>query len=767
MVSLQVESQKQLEELQGQFEQIHSYNTELEIEIRTMKDKFRDLTTSQKYAIARGLFGVSDTVDSREHIGVEEFEQTEITKANDAELEAMEQFERVWKMPDEDYDDENEVVPVPVPIPTAMSGGYDDSMSTIDPDGDRECAPLESASRDAAFNSAARKRSSGRTSSENDIENDRSMDRTLTSVGQKDSKHDASTTRDVRSLAASGVLPSSPESNGVSIYEDQEWKEMPSTRTRSDAAELSKAAPPSPLADDPSRIEWFLNSCDSSEEEDDDDPEKILEITKRALAMAANVDEDGEDQNGDGKQENQYDKENKERKVQSTKSIPAPAKNNPTEPSPSEEDPSRIEWFLNNCDGAEEASEEEDPDKILAIATRALAINPLYKQDSNIDVASQQDDFEEEDDDDESESDSSDAIFKKKDAKDLRSMIKEDDLAALEARASLMAESLKTKLMDSPLADLSGDSESVKGAGKDRDSPKSFDLDISKIGSEDGDTTRNFVVMSDSILGESPPRNGTDKRDFSGDPLLVPNSRDDSNDSDSKSSGPPARAPSGESSAANVITRGVAESSSSSSPTGSLGYSTQNAGEPSQGDRRGMRESQKPDYSYFGEDDRSFPDVPPGEVGYDFRGPSPSKKLPAPKTLQFKADESFVGRDVSTTNKSYSLSDWSAVGNTASLLQDWSDSPSNSSLGDSYAESTSSLEATTRASALDTPLANEIDNLVAQFDWDGVKLAAEKIETSIVDDSHNLSIQEKRRKKRELEAWRTSISRSYTKSPEH
>jgi hypothetical protein len=67
---------------------------------------------------------------------------------------------------------------------------------------------------------------------------------------------------------------------------------------------------------------------------------------------------------------------------------------------------------------------------------------------------------------------------------------------------------------------------------------------------------------------------------------------------------------------------------------------------------------------------------------------------------------------------------------------------------------------------LDTPLANELDKLVSKLDWDGVKVAAEKFETSI-DDQVNLSaIEEKRKKKRELELWRASISKSLTKAPD-
>jgi hypothetical protein len=55
------------------------------------------------------------------------------------------------------------------------------------------------------------------------------------------------------------------------------------------------------------------------------------------------------------------------------------------------------------------------------------------------------------------------------------------------------------------------------------------------------------------------------------------------------------------------------------------------------------------------------------------------------------------------------------------------------------------MEATMRASALDTPFAKKIDNLVAKKDWDGLQLASKSYEPSAV-------IDEKKRRKRELEA---------------
>ena len=618
------------------------------------------MTKSQKHAVAQGLFGVSDTIDSREQVGFEDFDQTGVTKANDAELEAMEQFERVWKMPDEDYEDDNEVSHGGISS-SAFPNGLD-STSTFDADG------VANADEEATPTAAA--------------------------TGVFLVSRDSSRTRDMTTLSTSEALPASPDSKGIFVYEDRESKDL--------STPMSK--PSSSREEDPSRIEWFLNSCGDSEDESEGDPEKIMEITNRSLAMAA-------------------------------------------------------------TDGVEGSNSRDGRHQVVATASnRARVTNQLYEHEANVEVASMQDDFTSE-----SESESSEVMFKRKDEKELKSMIRHDDLSALEEKANQLAESLKMKLMNSQLASLSGESESMWSGSKDKGTtPRGLnDLDISKITQEDADTTRSFVVMSDSILVESPARNmigngyHSNSRNCSTHGYLGEDQRQPpqriyySNDGDSSSS---RRRRAGESSAANFAMREGNESPSSSSPTGSI---TQNAGEPSEGDRR------MPNTRNYGERYGRFPGVEPGEAGYDSQGKSQSKTLPAPKTLQFRTDESFNDRQKeSSVNKSFSIADWSAVGNTASILQDWSDSHSASSYADSYAESCSSLEATTRASALDTPLANEIDKLVANLDWDGVKTAASKFETSAGEGTPNLSIQEKRRKKRELEAWRTSISRSFSKDPE-
>jgi hypothetical protein len=121
------------------------------------------------------------------------------------------------------------------------------------------------------------------------------------------------------------------------------------------------------------------------------------------------------------------------------------------------------------------------------------------------------------------------------------------------------------------------------------------------------------------------------------------------------------------------------------------------------------------------------------------------------------------------TSSSSVLGDWLAVGATASMLADWSDSQSCSSRTDTL--SASSMDATRQASALDTPFASELDKLVGSLDWDGVRLAAERFESTEEDQTPHEEekppldvLEEIRQRKRELESWRESIKKSISKS---
>ncbi|CAJ1924532.1 unnamed protein product [Cylindrotheca closterium] len=122
--------------------------------------------------------------------------------------------------------------------------------------------------------------------------------------------------------------------------------------------------------------------------------------------------------------------------------------------------------------------------------------------------------------------------------------------------------------------------------------------------------------------------------------------------------------------------------------------------------------------------------------------------------VSFKPDTQFNAAAQETVPTPYNMGEWSAVGVTGGVLVDMSDTSSYSS-NTSSAQSATSMEATMRASALDTPFAKEIDNLVAKKDWDGLQLVAKSYEPSS-------AIDEKKRRKRELEASfaKTAISRT-------
>jgi hypothetical protein len=142
------------------------------------------------------------------------------------------------------------------------------------------------------------------------------------------------------------------------------------------------------------------------------------------------------------------------------------------------------------------------------------------------------------------------------------------------------------------------------------------------------------------------------------------------------------------------------------------------------------------------------------------------------KAIERGQEQSKLAQPKSPTNGTSSSSvmeDWSAVGVTASMLADWSDSQSCSSRTTDTA-SVSSMDATRQASMLDTPFANELDKLVESLDWEGVRLAAENFEpaqeekTPHVEEKPLDMLEEKRLRKRELEAWRQSIKETIPKS---
>lgn len=143
---------------------------------------------------------------------------------------------------------------------------------------------------------------------------------------------------------------------------------------------------------------------------------------------------------------------------------------------------------------------------------------------------------------------------------------------------------------------------------------------------------------------------------------------------------------------------------------------------------------------------------------------------PTPKKASVSFDGTADEEKPSNSGGAYIVGDWFARGDVATVLADFSDSSSFSSHTGS-AFSTSSMDATTRASSLDTPFANELDDLVARKDWDGVSLAAQNFESlqgieRTVSGSN--SIEEKKRRKRELEAtWKASVSNAFASGSKH
>jgi len=180
--------------------------------------------------------------------------------------------------------------------------------------------------------------------------------------------------------------------------------------------------------------------------------------------------------------------------------------------------------------------------------------------------------------------------------------------------------------------------------------------------------------------------------------------------------------------------------------------SSQKAGEPSGDDRDTNEEDQR---RLEGTGTGSSSKQSPPLTSNGILSPQDGAKKSG---ISFRTDTQFNGQESGPST--YSVGKWSAVGGTGGVLGDMSDSSSFSSTTSS-AFSTTSMEATARASSMDTPFAKEIDNLVAKQDWDGVQLVTKTYEPSTAIDERRLYIEEKKRKKRELES---SFGRSSSKN---
>jgi hypothetical protein len=121
----------------------------------------------------------------------------------------------------------------------------------------------------------------------------------------------------------------------------------------------------------------------------------------------------------------------------------------------------------------------------------------------------------------------------------------------------------------------------------------------------------------------------------------------------------------------------------------------------------------------------------------------------------------------SKKNISYSIADWAAVGLTSGLLADLSDSTSTSSYAESHFDSASDLGDTVRSVDYDVRL---LDPLVVDSDSEAVKTqtgvydaSSMNTEEEDLEDERHTKIRERKEKKRELEAWKLSLTRSFEK----
>lgn len=712
-----------------------------------MKDKFKELTASEKFAVRESLFtSMADSTNTPEYgsRAVEEFEHTENSRS---EMEDINMFQQVWKMPDDEEEDNEEPV-IPMPRAGSISEDLDALDSLPKPKMDFE---------DNAPNALKTfDKQPARKPKLDSMMSKRSAENCWAQVDMGDDDD--------------GFLPTTPESTNISIYEDHDFlKEVVPS-----GAKLSYTKPNY-------NAHEFSDSSTGSAHMDDDDFPLTAGADKKLLKNSGSAPMPKESQPMNSMMNTAHiqsfdqssisDKKFDSSRSNSQKQVMRDYNDNLL-PEVAE-DREKSQYVHGSTAVVPWPDEDFNDSGSDTSPIRPHSIANQHKHQSNIAIPSEHYTFP--DESEQSDSDESDAMVRKKDFRELSSMIEEDDLAALTTKASLLADSLKTKLVDSEIADLSSETEDDKkttvgnlygGFGQPKSREASFqqglsDLELSRIGSENGD--RNFVEVSDSILASPARTNGLELP--TGGLPMSGTSPDNSNQSGSSSSGFVARAPSGESSGGKDVTHPGAMVNSDYFPhEADEGHVTQKAGEPSQGERRQDRLGVAPRVAAYAEHDvadstsRRY-NNPPQNISQ--RKPVLFPTSAEAKTTMFKTDDlpppRSAEKDISGVNTSYSISDWSAVGVTASVLADWSDSCSTSSYGDSV----SSMEATTRPSALSTPFANEIDNLVAQFDFDGVKLAAEKYETSM--DEHQKVIDEKRRKKRELESWRTSISKTFSK----
>lgn len=723
--------------LSAKVEQIEGWNTELEIEIRMMKEKFKELTQSAKFQLKESLMNEA-TTDNDTPASQSKAHDFTVSNSNEDDLAAMEQFQRMWKMPDDDEDDdvdngdvdnddeENQLKSVPIPESASFN-----SLHSLRNESDQhpESAPvyrrekLHSQSQDDVSETSSAPEDPLLRLMEMEDEEDR---------GDSATDEDEKNTSDQVQIQSAPVLRQSKKDNEPSHTEVelQIDEELTEQELIAQIIALRMAA-----------IDSGDRNNESSVRSSPEDP------LDRLLNMGAN---DSFENSSQGKKETKHvlAEDQQEREQALIARIIALRLAAAEKEGETEED--------SDADSHASSSPADPLERIMNMNAEERLISAVKLKQ-----------YEDPTENDEEEMDDEDAIVHKKDFRDLNSMIQENELGELERKASTLAATVKYKLANSDLADMTRESEmsiedtdtaatgylALATGGKTDVTTTSTimgGLDISKI-SDDGD--RNFISVPDSIL-DSPGR-GRKSKGY-GLSLLDTGSRDNSQHS--------GHLRAGQSSGTDPASKkGLSSAAAAALDTGD-DHAIQFAGEPSQG------ESGRRGFGFYANGSKAtIGDAP-------YRSPS----SPTKKPINLRSPGSPV------QNTAYGISEWAAVGGFANVLADFSDSHSATSYTGStygsayeYAESSAqdsvaSFEATTRASALQTPLANELDKLVGTMDWEGVSAAAKKYESSFgdKDDAENhqagLSVlQEKRRKKRDLEAeaeaWKDSISKSFGK----
>ena len=801
-----MESQKQIEALSGRLGQIEGWNIELEIEIRMTKERFKELTKSEKFLFKESLMNdvITDAekATARNKAMAEDIEQT-TSKSDDDDMAVLEHFERVWTMPDDDDDYENQLESVPARRPSSFSSLHskgsahelaesapvykdhlpdrkshdvspekcsppspddplltligmdddneyysnDDASNYSEPENIREgtstrIAIFEDGSGQARVKNDAQRTNKlleyverkheqpeGDETSNQDVRQHELMEDDENEDEQPecdDVVHDGSD--DDESVTSSQQGQNSLQSRGSALWRTKDDEELTEQELIAQIIALRLAAVDAGEIDDGSVITSPEDPLERLMKMSGRDVNQLSSSVKIRPSVALGL----------------VQQEREKALIARIVALRLAAADKEGEQERNDED-------------SDTGSDPVDP------LERIMNMNAEDRLISAVNLSHFEDPTVEENDDE-------NAIVHKKDFRDLSYMIQENDLAELERKASMLAASVKAKLTTSNLADLTSetiiyeDDSASTGylaltSGGDRDVANTSNvmggLDISRI-SEDGD--RRFVSMSDSIL-DSPDR-GRQNNPYGPSLLGMDSSVDDSRHS--------GRLRAGQSSGMEPTARKGLSSAAAAALDPDHDFGTQVAGEPSQS------ESGRPSLGFYGNGGKETI----GDALY--RSP----------LVQGKKSANLRSPSSPDQNQSYAISDWAAVGGLANVLAEFSDSQSATSYtGSGYADSayaessshesvSSSNEPMHRPLGFAPPIASDLDKLVGILDWEGTNQSYEPLSKNTLPlsdknppnykENGGLSaLQEKRLKKRELEAeadaWRESISQSFTK----